>query len=230
MVDVTKPDIEFVYVADPMCSWCWGFAPVVERMGEVYAIPMRLLVGGLRPGPEAEELDDRLERLLAHHWELVEERSGQPFDHAFLTRRDGWVYDTEFPARAVVTMRSLDPTLGIPFHSRLQRAFYAEGVDITDPAVYPGLLAEFDVEGERFMQELESPESRKRAWQDFAEARRMGVSGFPTLVVRDGDQWSIVTRGFAPADDLLPVLSDWLLTRHADVAEGDLLCTPGVVC
>ena len=46
-------DFEFVYVGDPMCSWCWGFAPVLERMQEVYDVPLRVVVGGLRPGSEA---------------------------------------------------------------------------------------------------------------------------------------------------------------------------------
>ena len=46
--------LRFIYFADPMCSWCWGFAPVIEqtlrrRYGE--AIPVRLVLGGLRPGP-----------------------------------------------------------------------------------------------------------------------------------------------------------------------------------
>jgi len=24
-----------VYFADPMCSWCWGFAPAIEALAEV---------------------------------------------------------------------------------------------------------------------------------------------------------------------------------------------------
>ena len=42
-------DLEFIYVGDPMCSWCWGFAPVLERMTEVYEIPIRVVVGGISP-------------------------------------------------------------------------------------------------------------------------------------------------------------------------------------
>ena len=28
------PDRKLIYVADPMCSWCWGFAPVIREMVE----------------------------------------------------------------------------------------------------------------------------------------------------------------------------------------------------
>src|SRR5690242_8930931 len=38
-----------IYFADPMCSWCWGFAPVIgairQRFGD--ALPIRLMMGGL---------------------------------------------------------------------------------------------------------------------------------------------------------------------------------------
>ncbi len=198
-------------------------------MREVYDIPIRVVVGGLRPGPNAEELDDRLQEVLAHHWHQVESASGQPFDHAFLDRRDGWRYDTELPAIATVTMRSLDEKSTLDFHTRLQRAFYAEGVDITDPAVYPELLDGFAVDPDTFIERFDSEEMRTAAWSDFSEARAMGVAGFPTLLVAEGDRLGIVTRGYLHTDRLLPALSDWLLTRYGTEGEG-LFCEPGVTC
>jgi putative protein-disulfide isomerase len=222
-------DIEFVYVGDPMCSWCWGFAPVLERMREVYDIPIRVVVGGLRPGPEAEVLDDRLSKTLGEHWEHVAEASGQPFDHSFLDRRDGWVYDTEVPAIAVVTMRELDDSAALDFHTHLQRSFYSAGVDITDREVYPELLAGFDVDPDKFTELFGSDEMKKRAWADFAESRSKGVAGFPSLLIREGDEWGIITRGYMPAERMLPALSDWLLNRYVESGEA-LFCEPGTVC
>jgi len=225
----TRMDLEFVYVADPMCSWCWGFAHVVERMLEVYDVPLRVVVGGLRPGPEAQELDDGLAGVLGHHWDQVEAASGQPFDRSFLERRDGWQYDTEVPATAVVTMRELKASQTLQFHSRLQRAFYAEGVDVTDPSVYPDLISAFDVDADKFTELFGSDEMRNRAWSDFAEARSLGVAGFPTLLIRDSEEWVVLTRGFVPGDKLLPALSDYLLIRYTD-ASAALFCEPGTVC
>ena len=222
-------DFEFVYVGDPMCSWCWGFAPVLERMQEVYDVPLRIVVGGLRPGSEAEELDDRFAGVLAHHWEQVEAASGQPFDSTSLERRDGWRYDTEVPAIAVVTMRELNESQTLRFHSRLQRAFYAEGIDVTDSNSYPGLVADFDVDAEEFAELFGSDEMKTQAWSDFAESRSLGVTGFPTLLARDGDEWTVLTRGYAPASKLLPALSDYLLNRYADAGDA-LFCEPGTTC
>jgi putative protein-disulfide isomerase len=40
-----------LYVMDPMCSWCWGFAPVLESLAEQAAaagVGLQLVLGGLR--------------------------------------------------------------------------------------------------------------------------------------------------------------------------------------
>ncbi len=216
------PDLEFVYVGDPMCSWCWGFAPVLESLQARYDIPIRTVVGGLRPGPSAEPLTARMRRYLIHHWEQVAARSGQPFDQAGLDR-DDWVYDTELPARAVVTMREVSPDETLPFFTRLQRAFYAERVDVTDPSAYPPLVEGFPVDAGTFMDRLETDASRDAAWRDFGEARRLGIEGFPALVLRTEDGFVMVTRGFLPYADLEPALTRWLTDAYPTAIEG-LVC------
>ena len=231
---VTQPsalpaDVEFVYVGDPMCSWCWGFAPVLEAMADHYAIAIRTVVGGLRPGPSAEPLDERMREMLAHHWEQVAERSGQPFDHTGLDR-DGWVYDTELPARALATMRAMAPEQTLTFFTTLQRAFYADAVDITAPDVYPDIVAGFPVDVADFMERLASDDSKQAAWNDFSEARRLGVSGFPALLLRLDDEYLVVARGYLPWDRLEPALSNWLRDRYGTTEVAGLFCNIDGAC
>ena len=40
---------EILYFGDPMCSWCWGFAPVIDNICEEFSkkIPISLTLGGL---------------------------------------------------------------------------------------------------------------------------------------------------------------------------------------
>ena len=219
----TERSLEFIYVGDPMCSWCWGFAPVLDSLRKNFTIPIRVVAGGLRPGPAAEPLNDRMRATLAHHWEQVAERSGQPFDLTFLQRNDGWVYDTETADTAVVTMRHLQPSATLPFFVSLQRAFYAEAVDITDPGAYPDLVDGFEVDRDQFIELLTSPEMKEETWQDFAEARRLGVSGFPALLLDEGDRMVSVSPGYVPAETLIPAIREWILEHHTALA-------PGLVC
>lgn len=59
--------------------------------------------------------------------------TGQPFrfDNAL---PPGFVYDTEPPSRAVVTIGGIEPTLIFPLFRAIQNAFYAEGRDSPRPA------------------------------------------------------------------------------------------------
>lgn len=94
-----------IYIADPICSWCWGFSPVIQAIQQCFAdtLQIRLVMGGLRP-QTTKPMDEAAKRKTRLHWEQVHAASGQPFDYAFFERH-GFVYDTDPAARAVVVVR-----------------------------------------------------------------------------------------------------------------------------
>src|SRR5690606_30179683 len=124
-----------LYVMDPMCSWCWGFAPVVEALAEQAAaggVPLQTLVGGLRRGPAAIDAAARVRYL--GYWQAVNASTGQSFDFD-RGLPEGLVYDTEPACRALVTARGLDASSAWPLLKLIQSAFYTEGVDVTQARV-----------------------------------------------------------------------------------------------
>ncbi len=194
-------DAELIYAADPMCSWCYGFGPELERLLADHVLPLRLVMGGLWVGSRVQPLTEQLRRYLHQAWTNVGSRSGQPFRFDLLTWED-WVYDTEPACRAVVTMRRLHPESTLRFFTTLQYAFYAENRDITDEFVYPELLESYPVDAESFMLTYRSGEIEELTRADFAEARDMGALGFPSLFLRRGDEVTPLTRGYKQAADL----------------------------
>ena len=197
-----KPKL--IYIGDPMCSWCWGFAPVLEAVSQEFSLPVEVIVGGLRPGPEAQIMDDQLRSYLHREWSRIHEATGQPFDFAALDR-EAWTYDTELPAMAIATMRAVDASKTLDFFVRLQRAFYAENIDVTDPDAYPALAAEFDIDGDSFTAQMLTEDAKAAAWSDFARSREMGIAGFPALVLRSGSRNRLLTYGYRPVDALRPI-------------------------
>ena len=188
-----------IYVGDPMCSWCWGFAPEIESLAT--ELPVEVVVGGLRPGPMAQPLDERMAGTLRHHWEEIAERTGQPFDTSFLDRRDGWIYDTEPAALAVTQVREDRPEDTLAYFNDIQLAFYGRGEDVTDLKVLAGLAAYHGLDADRFRTDIESETAKKRAWEDFSRARNWGINGFPTLVGELGDgRLALLARGWTTAD------------------------------
>ena len=66
-----------IYVADPMCSWCYGFAPV---LAEVEArlkpeLPLTLVLGGLAPDDDA-PMQAGMRRYVQDAWRAVAARTG----------------------------------------------------------------------------------------------------------------------------------------------------------
>jgi putative protein-disulfide isomerase len=200
-----------IYFSDPMCSWCYGFGPVMDQVAARYgeALPIQLVMGGLRPGTDRPMTAEARAEILSH-WSHVAEATGVPFDERVLA--DGFVYDTDPAARAVVLMRRLAPQAALAYLHRLQRAFYAEARDITQAAVLAELAEGFGQDRAAFEAELADEELKRQTWGDYAVSQRAGVTGFPTLVGGPNDDgvYGVVTRGCAPAEQIIGILDEWL--------------------
>ena len=199
-----------LYIADPMCSWCWGFAPAIEAIAQRYEsqLTIKPVMGGLR-ALNRTPMDDAQKAEIAEHWNHVNERTGQPFDMSFFDRNE-FVYDTEPACHAVCVVRVLKPGLTLLYLSALQEAFYTENRDITDEAVLCEIAEGLRIDGARFLSLFKDVMSVYETAGDFHMARQMQVTGYPSIVLNKGDQYAMLTAGYQPLEDLLPALDDWL--------------------
>lgn len=188
------------YFADPMCSWCWGFSPVIETLRDAYRERMKiaLVLGGLRPG-EATPLTAAGRAEILHHWHEVHARTGQPFRFEDALP-EGFVYDTEPASRAVVTVGGIDPALIFPLFKAIQSAFYAEGRHVTQPDVLADLAATVGVDVHGFLSAFESDAARSKTQAHFRQARQAGVRGFPTLILQRDAQLQTISKGCQPLE------------------------------
>lgn len=200
-----------LYVMDPMCSWCWGFAPVAEALSRQAAadgVAFHLVAGGLRAGHGA-ALDPNTRGYILGHWQTVQQTTGQPFrfDDAL---PEGFVYDAEPACRALVAARSLDEESAWPLVRAIQRAFYAEGRDVTQAAVLAGLAEAVGLPRIEFAAAFDSGEARDATAADFAWVQDLGIAGFPTLLAERNGQLALLTNGYQPLAELSPLLGRWL--------------------
>ncbi len=204
-------DSELIYVGDPMCSWCWGFAPVLDSLRDQFATraAFRVVLGGLRPGSMAETMTASVKAMIRSHWESVKETTGQPFDFSFFAR-DNFRYDTEPAARAVVAVRTIAPELEFDFFKALQEAFYAKNIDITLQENYNPLLSALGIDRPTFHSQFQAAEMRRMTYRDFARGHQMGIRGFPSLLLRKGQQLALLTSGYQPLDSLSRVAERFL--------------------
>lgn len=204
---------KLVYFADPMCSWCYGFSPVIAGLAEHFAgrLAVEVVMGGLRPGT-TEPMRDKDRDYIRSAWTRVAEASGQPFDHAFFDRQR-FVYDTEPACRAVVTMRRRMPAKALRYLARVSRAFYAENQDVTDGLVLASLAGEFEEDADAFQMAMLEPEARNETFRDFLTAQQLGIQGYPAVIAgSDAQGYAVLTSGYQPLAPLREGLERWLST------------------
>jgi len=199
-----KPDTKatLVYVGDPMCSWCYGFSneltDVVKGLDD--NIEFEIVMGGLRPYNT--ETMAEMADFLKGHWEDVESMSGLKFSYDILEEKE-FVYDTEPPSRAILAVRKMNPKVELAFFKDVQKAFYLESKNTNDINTYLELAKKYDLNTTRFKTLFESDDLKNEIKQDFLRAEQLGVSGFPTMVLVQNGEATVIANGYTSADNIL---------------------------
>lgn len=199
-----------IYVADPMCSWCWGFSPVLEEMTRRYhdRVSLQLMMGGLRPG-NTEHFDGSRRAYILQHWHAVHKRTGQPFNFEF-QMGPKFIYDTEPASRATVVTRKLAPGQEWDFLKSVQEAFYVQNADVTKAEVLENLAVKLGMDALQFRQTFQDPQTKPVVWEEFDQVRQLGVSGFPSLLGRQGESVSMLMHGYQDFESLKVLIEQFL--------------------
>jgi len=190
-----------IYVGDPMCSWCYGFAPelaeAVQSLEE--NVDIQVVMGGLRPYNRQKMTD--LAGFLKEHWEEVNGRTGQPFSYGVLAKN--YAYDTEPPSRACVVVREMNANLEMDFFKALQTLFYVENKNMNVVETYLPLVKEMGLDVEEFQQKFASEEMKTAVKSDFDFAGSIGVRGFPSMVLKKGEEYILISNGYTTSEKIV---------------------------
>lgn len=200
-----------IYVMDPMCSWCWGFAPVAQALIDQAAaagVATHVVVGGLRTGSGA-ALEPATRDYIIEHWHAVQDTTGQAFEFEGALPA-GFVYDTEPACRAIVATRELAPDLAWPLVKLIQQAFYTRGLPVNQAVELVALAETAGVPRIEFAEAFDSASALQATQADFAWTQGLGIAGFPTLLAERDGQLALLTNGYRPLAELAPLLARWL--------------------
>jgi putative protein-disulfide isomerase len=193
--------MNLVYVADPMCSWCYGFGRTMQALlaapGNAAPLQLALVMGGLRPYTTEPLAEGRADELLGH-WRHVHDATGLPFTPAASSalHRVGFVYDTEPASRATVAVRQRWPAHAWNFFKAVQHAFYAEGRDVTRREVLADVAQAQGLPRDQFEAAFDVDAMHDATRQDFAQAQAWGIRGFPALLAETGGRLHLVAHGY----------------------------------
>lgn len=203
-------DKELIYVADPMCSWCWGFSPVMQKLADLIRsrAALRVLPGGLRMD-SSYPLSEFEAREIMQHWQEVARRTGQPFD--FSRPLDAsYVYNTGPSCKALSLVAHERPSCALDYLRSLQQAFYVGRRDLKDPEVLADYARTYGFTRANFIEALDLPATREALEQDIHFVRRCGIEGYPSVLLRSGARVQRLTIGYQTYEVLEPHVLRWL--------------------
>ncbi len=199
------------YVHDPMCSWCWGFRPVLQRLQVLLPGDLKVnrVLGGLAPdsgSPMAEELRQYLQQ----KWQTVQSKiHGTEFNFEYWTnctpRR------STYPAcRAVIAARQQGSQYDEEMTYAIQKAYYREAKNPSDYATLVELATSIGLDPDEFKQACHSAATQQALVGEIELARQLGVQGFPGLVLVIDNTAHRIKIGYTDARPMLDTISAYL--------------------
>ena len=181
------------YLHDPMCSWCYGFAPALQQLlaGLPDGVRVQRLLGGLAPDSE-QPMPEEMRTSLQQTWRRIASRiPGTVFNFDFWTRCTP--RRSTYPAcRAVIAGRRQAPGFDQAMTHAIQRAYYREARNPSDRDTLVALAGEIGAEPGAFESALYASGTQVELDREIAQARAMGVDSFPALVLDcGGSRWRI---------------------------------------
>ncbi|QYJ86950.1 DsbA family protein [Shewanella mesophila] len=169
------------YVYDPMCSWCWGFKPIWEKIERALSGEMKIvyLLGGLAPDSD-QPMPATMQQQIAAHWHRIENLLGTEFNHEF------WTTNTPrrstYPAcRAILAARAQQAESQML--TAIQQAYYLQARNPSDNQVLIESANQLGLDAAKFTSDLLDETTEQTLLAEIQFARSIGGNSFPSLFV-----------------------------------------------
>ena len=176
------------YIHDPMCSWCYAFGPVWAHVRHALkdTVVTRTLLGGLAPDNDSPMPTEMRARIRSTWGQIASVVLGTEFNYDFwalcIPRR------STYPAcRAVIAAREQGADYEYAMIDAIQRAYYREARNPSLLETLIDLAEEVPLDTKRFEAFLKGTECENALQEEVRCATTLGVRGFPTLMLLNGN-------------------------------------------
>ena len=195
-----ETESRLLYVADPMCSWCWGFAPILTHFEASFPnTSVQVVLGGLAPD-STEPMEPNMRAYVQQAWHDVGAKTGVEFNFDFwercTPRRSTWP-----SCRAVVIARRFD--LGGAMFREIQKAYYLQAQDPSNEETLADIAENLGMDRAAFIQELHAKATQIELNVDFEIRRSLGATSFPSLGVASQSKLELLHSGWANREEVV---------------------------
>jgi putative protein-disulfide isomerase len=192
------------YVHDPMCSWCWGFLPVWQRVQNVLEdkVDIRYVLGGLAPDTDR-PMPLSMQKVIKGTWSRIQQEiPGTDFNFDFWS--DCSPRRSTYPAcRAVVAASMQDESFSRQMLSAIQQAYYQRAKNPSDDEVLIELAEEIGLDTGRFGTDIYSDECDHIFKRQLRMTASLGVTAFPSLVLERRGEYVRIPIDYTDSNKLL---------------------------
>jgi len=201
------------YIHDPMCSWCWGFHPVLKQLEENLPkhISIRYILGGLAADSES-PMPEAMQQFLQKTWHTIQQQiPGTEFNFDFWTnckpRR------STYPScRAVIATKLQNPALEKNMIHAIQTAYYLMASNPSDDSTLIELADDLGLDIEKFKADLNSDTTKKNLGNEIGLSQQLGAQGFPSLVLEHNQKKWLLQTDYNDEKNILKQITE-LLSR-----------------
>ena len=196
----------FIYITDVFCPWCFGFAPVMQRLAALHSFPVRVLCGNLVDEPE--QTSSMGTPRLRAFFQRLSDTTGRTLGEDFfrlLEAEHSVVMDSSRSALLMAALKKLAPGHALEQMETFQEAFYIRGLDVLSLSVQAQVAVRWGVTAQDLEKALASDAVRDKAVREMDEAEAIlgDFVVYPTLFVKTDDgELHAVARGYAPFEDV----------------------------
>lgn len=210
-----------LYLYDALCGWCYGFSPVMMRLHQRYHDRLRfeVLSGGMVIGHRAGPIG-QVAPYINWAYKKVEETTGVQFGEGFLNNvlEPGTsIFSSEKPGIALTIFKSERPNEAVNFAHDLQRAVYFDGLDLQSDATYEHLVKPYGIDPVTFGEKLNDFLFKQKTHAEFQSVAKLGVTGFPTVILQTPEKNYVLARGYTPFEQLDETLQQALTPGTSSV-------------
>ena len=184
------------YIYDPLCGWCYGAEPLVWAASKVDGLALRMHAGGLWPQPT--RLPEHVRRYIQQADVRVGQMSGQPYGEPYL---NGLLLDPDLVLEsrpviaAVLAAQAVDPTKALSMLRGIQHAHYEQGKHVVRAETLREVAAATGLDLAAFDRALMTVPVDEHIAESRELMNNVGAQGFPTFVLRVGNDWLAVPHG-----------------------------------
>ena len=194
-----------------MCSWCWGFKPVLEQLQSNLPseIKIKFLLGGLAPDTN-KPMPDTMRSQIISTWKNIQKTiPGTQFNYEFWDKCTP--KRSTYPScRAVLSAAKQQQSKSFEMLTAIQEAYYLHALNPSEISTLNDIAGSIGLNTTTFNNDITSEEIDKQLNSEISMTRNLGVDSFPSLILKDEKKQYPIALDYNHSDIILDHIESFL--------------------